>query len=111
MSKTSPKPALFDAAICSAGRRDAFRKLDPATAGAQSGDLRHRSRRRARDVCSVCATCAGGDGNAWFSGQIAAWLWFTVLFANFAEAIAEGRGKAQADSSAANAQPTRSPSA
>jgi len=36
-------------------------------------------------------------GNPLFSGQIAAWLWFTVLFANFAEAIAEGRGKAQAD--------------
>lgn len=32
-----------------------------------------------------------------FIGQIVAWLWFTVLFANFAEAIAEGRGKAQAD--------------
>ncbi len=32
-----------------------------------------------------------------FVGQIAAWLWFTVLFANFAEAMAEGRGKAQAD--------------
>ncbi len=32
-----------------------------------------------------------------FVGQIAAWLWFTVLFANFAEAVAEGRGKAQAD--------------
>ena len=36
-------------------------------------------------------------GTAWFSGQIALWLWFTVLFANFAEAVAEGRGKAQAD--------------
>ncbi len=33
-----------------------------------------------------------------FEVQIAAWLWFTVLFANFAEAMAEGRGKAQADS-------------
>ncbi len=32
-----------------------------------------------------------------FSGSIAVWLWFTVLFANFAEAMAEGRGKAQAD--------------
>ncbi len=32
-----------------------------------------------------------------FTAQIAAWLWFTVLFANFAEAVAEGRGKAQAD--------------
>src|ERR1700743_1943248 len=36
--------------------------------------------------------------NALFSGQITVWLWFTVLFANFAEAVAEGRGKAQADS-------------
>jgi K+-transporting ATPase ATPase B chain len=35
---------------------------------------------------------------AGFTGQVAAWLWFTVLFANFAEAIAEGRGRAQADS-------------
>jgi len=32
----------------------------------------------------------------WFTGQVALWLWFTVLFANFAEALAEGRGKAQA---------------
>jgi potassium-transporting ATPase ATP-binding subunit len=35
---------------------------------------------------------------SWFNFQIALWLWFTVLFANFSEAIAEGRGKAQADS-------------
>jgi potassium-transporting ATPase ATP-binding subunit len=34
---------------------------------------------------------------AWFTGQVALWLWFTVIFANFAEAVAEGRGKAQAD--------------
>jgi K+-transporting ATPase ATPase B chain len=39
-----------------------------------------------------------GGGNAGFSIQIALWLWFTVLFANFAEAMAEARGKAQADS-------------
>src|SRR5512134_2897989 len=32
----------------------------------------------------------------WFTGQVTLWLWFTVLFANFAEALAEGRGKAQA---------------
>ncbi len=38
-----------------------------------------------------------GSAAAFFTGQIAAWLWFTVLFANFAEAVAEGRGKAQAD--------------
>ena len=41
------------------------------------------------------ATGAGGLG---FSFQIVLWLWFTLLFANFAEAVAEGRGKAQAAS-------------
>ncbi|CAN7352845.1 potassium-transporting ATPase subunit KdpB [Devosia sp. LjRoot16] len=39
-----------------------------------------------------------GSGNLGFAFQINLWLWFTVLFANFAEAVAEGRGKAQADS-------------
>lgn len=39
-----------------------------------------------------------GEGSKLFELQIAIWLWFTVLFANFAEAIAEGRGKAQAES-------------
>ncbi|MBK5145142.1 potassium-transporting ATPase subunit KdpB [Budviciaceae bacterium BWR-B9] len=38
------------------------------------------------------------DGNALFTGSIALWLWFTVLFANLAEALAEGRSKAQAES-------------
>jgi K+-transporting ATPase ATPase B chain len=40
---------------------------------------------------------ARGSGRPLFTGQVAFWLWFTVLFANFAEAMAEGRGKAQAD--------------
>ena len=39
----------------------------------------------------------GHTGSLWFVGVIAVWLWLTVLFANFAEAIAEGRGKAQAN--------------
>jgi K+-transporting ATPase ATPase B chain len=39
----------------------------------------------------------GGDDPAWFTFVVAIWLWLTVVFANFAEAIAEGRGKAQAD--------------
>lgn len=38
-----------------------------------------------------------GSEDLWFTGQIILWLWFTVLFANFAEAVAEGRGKAQAN--------------
>jgi K+-transporting ATPase ATPase B chain len=39
---------------------------------------------------------APGSSPAWFTGNVALWLWFTVVFANFAEALAEGRGKAQA---------------
>ncbi len=41
-------------------------------------------------------TSSSGHGGLGFSFQINLWLWFTVLFANFAEAVAEGRGKAQA---------------
>ena len=40
---------------------------------------------------------AAGSGRPLFTGQVAYWLWFTLLFANFAEAIAESRGKAQAE--------------
>ena len=40
---------------------------------------------------------AGGEESPAFIFGVSAWLWFTVLFANFAEAMAEGRGKAQAD--------------
>src|ERR1700736_3770142 len=42
------------------------------------------------------APAFSGSNNELFVGQITIWLWFTVLFANFAEAVAEGRGKAQA---------------
>ncbi len=54
------------------------------------------------EICSVVTTALflkqllGGTEAAGFSGQISLWLWFTLLFSNFAEAMAEGRGKAQA---------------
>jgi K+-transporting ATPase ATPase B chain len=74
-----------------------FRKLDPRT-------LVKNPVMFVVEIVSALTTIfflrdlfVGGGGSAVFSGQIAAWLWFTVLFANFAEAIAEGRGKAQAD--------------
>jgi potassium-transporting ATPase ATP-binding subunit len=38
-----------------------------------------------------------GEAPAWYIGSVSLWLWFTVLFANFSEALAEGRGKAQAE--------------
>lgn len=41
---------------------------------------------------------SAGNAPLWFTGSVTLWLWFTVLFANFAEAVAEGRGKAQAAS-------------
>jgi len=44
------------------------------------------------------ALSGGGEAPAGFIGAVSVWLWFTVLFANFAEALAEGRGKAQAES-------------
>jgi potassium-transporting ATPase ATP-binding subunit len=47
-------------------------------------------------VLWIQALGAHGEAPAWFIGSVSLWLWFTVLFANFAEAIAEGRGKAQA---------------
>ena len=50
------------------------------------------------------ASIAGNGADTSFIGQIALWLWFTVLFANFAEAIAEGRGKAQAQHCVARAR-------
>jgi K+-transporting ATPase ATPase B chain len=45
----------------------------------------------------IQALSGTGEAPAWYIGGVSLWLWFTVLFANFSEALAEGRGKAQAD--------------
>jgi K+-transporting ATPase ATPase B chain len=45
----------------------------------------------------IQALLGTGEAAAWFIGTVSLWLWFTVLFANFSEAVAEGRGKAQAE--------------
>ena len=82
-------PSLFDAAIAGPAALDRVRKLDP--------------RRMARnpvmfvvEIGSAFVTALFFADPGVFTGLIAVWLWFTVLFANFAEAMAEGRGKAQA---------------
>lgn len=89
-------PSVFTAAILGPAVGDALKKLDP----------RWLARNPVIFVTAVAALLAtifwvrdltSGD-DALFSGQIALWLWLTVLFANFAEALAEGRGKAQAAS-------------
>jgi K+-transporting ATPase ATPase B chain len=94
---TTVSPALFDRAIVLQAARDAVIKLDP----------RQLMRNPVIFVTEVVAALVTflwlrdlilGIGEPFFSGQIAAWLWFTVLFATFAEAVAEGRGKAQAAS-------------
>ncbi|HXE25969.1 MAG TPA: potassium-transporting ATPase subunit KdpB [Roseiarcus sp.] len=94
-TKAGPQ-GLFDNKIIASATVDALRKLDPRA-------LMKNPVIFVTEVVSLLVTLffirdlAARDGTAWFSGQIAAWLWFTVLFANFAEAVAEGRGKAQAD--------------
>ncbi|XWZ92460.1 potassium-transporting ATPase subunit KdpB [Azospirillum sp. B2RO_4] len=97
MHRTS-EISLFDARIAAQAAGVAVRKLDP----------RELVRNPVIFVTAVVAALSTvlvlrdllGTGGAGIgvSGQIAAWLWFTVLFANFAEAVAEGRGKAQAAS-------------
>src|SRR5229473_2688842 len=93
--------SIFDRSLIVPAIGASFRKLDPRT-------LVKNPVMFCVEIVSVLTTIfflrdlVVGNGtvvgtNALFSGQIAAWLWFTVLFANFAEAVAEGRGKAQAD--------------
>src|SRR6516165_10588171 len=95
--RMKPGASLFEPAIVRRAVRDAFLKLDP--------------RQQVRNpvmfvvlVGSVWTTILffrdlphASTSNSVFVGLVSVWLWFTVLFANFAEAVAEGRGKAQAD--------------
>ncbi len=88
--------SLWDTAIMRQAAADAFLKLDPRT---QFGN----PVMFLVEIGSAVTTAiwinelVTGTGTPAFTGQIACWLWFTVLFANFAEAMAEGRGKAQAE--------------
>lgn len=86
-------PSLFDRTILVPAIGGAFKKLDPRL-------MIRNPVMFITLVCAVLTTVAIFTAKAdhGFILQLALWLWFTVLFANFAEAIAEGRGKAQADS-------------
>ncbi len=89
--------SLFDAAIVVPALGDAVRKLDPRSMArnpvmfvVEAGAV----------LTTVLTVADRGDGTVQqdvFAVSVTAWLWATVLFANFAEAMAEGRGKAQAD--------------
>ena len=89
------KPTIADRALIWRAALDAFRKLDPRTL-VKNPVIFVTATVSALVTVLLVRDLATGQPTL-FSGQIAAWLWFTVLFANFAEAIAEGRGRAQAD--------------
>src|SRR5512145_3574504 len=90
--------SLFDLSIVKQSLVDSFRKLGPA----------RQLRNPVMFVVYVGAILTTllwgqalvgqGEAPGWFIVWVSVWLWFTVLFANFAEAMAEGRGKAQAAS-------------
>jgi hypothetical protein len=94
--KSKARP-LFDPPIVRKAMVESFRKLDP----------RHQVRNPVMfvvEVGSVLTTglfvqalLGKGEAPAGFILAVSAWLWFTVVFANFAESMAEGRGKAQAE--------------
>jgi K+-transporting ATPase ATPase B chain len=97
MSSKVQSISIFNPAILVPALRDAVRKLDPR-------QLIRNPVIFVTEIVAMVVTAivvqdlvTGGAGLA-FSIQIALWLWFTVLFATFAEAVAEGRGKAQAES-------------
>ena len=96
---TRPKNAprkLFEPSIVKRASIDSLRKLDP----------RMVAKNPVMFVVEIGSVVTSyffikllfkHDAETWFVGQVSLWLWFTVIFANFAEAMAEGRGKAQAN--------------
>ena len=85
----------LSSSVVSRAIRDSFIKLDPRKLARNPVIL-------ATEVVAFLATISTVNAfvthaNPWWALQVAIWLWFTVLFANFAESIAEGRGKAAAD--------------
>jgi len=94
IAKAAKSASAFDTGLLARAARDAFLKLDPRS-------LARNPVIFVTEMVTIFVTISAirdlvTGGPAWFSVQIAAWLWFTVLFATFAEAVAEGRGKAQA---------------
>ncbi|HEV7525733.1 MAG TPA: potassium-transporting ATPase subunit KdpB, partial [Acidimicrobiia bacterium] len=96
-TRPSGSSSLFDPAIMKRATVDSFVKLDPR-------QMMRNPVMFIVEVGSVLTTIlffqklsSASASDSVFTGLVSAWLWFTVLFANFAEAVAEGRGKAQAD--------------
>ena len=97
LRKRMPVSALADPKIVVPAIGSAFVKLDPRTLIKNPVMFVVEIVAALATILLVRDAMTGGENLA-FTGQIVFWLWFTVLFANFAEAVAEGRGKAQANS-------------
>ena len=93
---TPTKLSMFDRALVGPALVDSFRKLDPRVQWRNPVMFVVYIGSIVTTILWVQAMVGQGEAPSWFILNIAIWLWFTVLFANFAEALAEGRSKAQA---------------
>ena len=98
MSKSKVAPRLFEPHILKQAITASFAKLDPRIQLRNPVMFAVYLGSILTTVLWVNSLVGTGDESSGFIFGVAAWLWFTVLFANFAEAIAEGHGKAQAAS-------------
>src|SRR4051794_19186577 len=96
-NKRMPVSAMLDPKIVVPAIGAAFAKLDPRLMIKNPVMFVVEIVAALTTVIFLRDLLTGGE-NLGFTFQIILWLWFTVLFANLAEAVAEGRGKAQADS-------------
>jgi len=99
MSKHNKKVSMFDPAIVRSAIKDSVVKLDPRTLYKNPVMFVVAIGSLLTTILLVRDLVAGARAGSplWFTAAVTLWLWFTVGFANFAEAVAEGRGKAQAD--------------
>jgi len=92
------KLSMFDRALVGPAIVDAFRKLDPRVQWRNPVMFVVYIGSILTTALWFQALAGRGEAPAWYIANVTLWLWFTVLFANFAEALAEGRSKAQAAS-------------
>ena len=93
---THPKLSMFDRSLLGPAVADSFTKLDPRVQWRNPVMFVVYIGAILTTVLGVQALVGRGEAPAWFIVNVAIWLWFTLLFATFAEALAEGRSKAQA---------------
>jgi K+-transporting ATPase ATPase B chain len=97
MTEITPKVKQIRRGLYSRAVVDAFKKLDPRRMVRNPVMFVVEIGSLLTTALWIQAILGQGEATPGFIGLVAAWLWFTVLFANFSEAIAEGRGKAQAE--------------